>query len=77
MKESNNISRVSPITARHKASGNLAAFSLGDLHAPEKRKMPLFKKAGPRHRHAWIYGTNNAVCTKCGETVPKDQVPQT
>lgn len=26
-----------------------------------------------RHEHTWLFGTDNAVCSKCGLTVPKDK----
>ena len=26
-----------------------------------------------RHQHSWLTGTDNAVCSRCGLTVPKDK----
>jgi hypothetical protein len=65
-------------TKKAKRSGELAAGSLGDLQ-PEKKPPATFRNGffrwTPRkaHQHTWIYGTDNAVCTHCGHTIPKDQ----
>jgi hypothetical protein len=55
--------------------GAYAADSLGDSQ-PEKKHVPQFRanancKAG---RHSWLFGTDCAVCSQCGETVDKTKV---
>jgi len=68
-------------TKKAKRSGELAAGSLGDLQ-PDKKPPADFHngffqyKPHKRHQHAWVYGTDNAVCTVCGHTVPKAQAQQ-
>jgi len=58
------------LTRSAKASGALAASSLGSL---------LPSKGGYRWKsckgkpHAWLMGTDNAVCSVCGRTVPKGE----
>jgi hypothetical protein len=35
-----------------------------------KKQLPVPGQKGD-HNHAWIFGTDNAVCTKCGYAVSK------
>ena len=61
------------------ARGDLSANSLGSIQ-PQK-KPPAYCRNGhfqclPRkhHEHTWLFGTDNAVCSLCGYTVPKAQI---
>ena len=55
-----------PTQRKHVAAGHLPVVKTGRFMA----KSP-FEAKGRTHDHVWIYGSENAVCTKCGYTLPK------
>ena len=59
-----------------KTSGELAAGSLGDVAKPSSEDWRDHFQCTPskRHEHIWLIGTQNAVCSVCGKTVPKHEV---
>lgn len=56
-------------------AGVYAAGSLGEVQ-PDNRAVNYFKKSKECRmgRHAWLFGTENAVCSRCGTTVDKRKV---
>lgn len=65
-----------PYFALGKRGGPIMAHSIGDIvkertgrfHASNK----ISKNGNGTHDHNWIFGDENAVCTKCGYTIPKN-----
>ena len=61
-----------------KVRGDLATGGLSTIiiKTPPSRYKNGFFKLMPheRHLHTWLFGTDNAVCTQCGLTVPKNEV---
>jgi len=55
-------------------AGLYAAGSLGSVQ--DKRSVGFRVRHCNHANHAWIFGDESAVCTKCGKTVPKGEVQQ-
>lgn len=76
MKASDTLTRKASgvITRSAKASGALAAVSLGALQPRRGGRngtVHAHKDRCQGKPHTWLYGTENAVCSVCGKTVPK------
>lgn len=61
------------ITRLMKYSGELKALSLDDIRR-DKKDGKFDTLPQDCHEHAWISGTDNIVCTKCGWTERKPTV---
>jgi hypothetical protein len=53
-------------------SGAIKARSLGSLRGAGSAGFTA--KIGGTHRCQFLFGTDNAVCKKCGKTVPKIEI---
>jgi hypothetical protein len=53
-------------------SGNIKAGTLGS--ARNAKSAGFTAKVGGRHKCQYLFGTDNAVCKKCGKTVPKIEI---
>jgi hypothetical protein len=53
-------------------SGNIGARSLGSIR--NAKSVGFTAKVGGRHKCQYLFGTDNAVCKKCGKTVPKIEI---
>jgi hypothetical protein len=53
-------------------SGNIKAGSLGSLRGAGSAGFTA--KVGGTHKCQFLFGTDNAVCKKCGKTVPKIEI---
>jgi len=62
-------------TRNNKASGDLVTWGLADMQ-PKKRAVRFRCTPLKVHTHIWLFGTDNAVCTECGLTIPKAQAQQ-
>jgi hypothetical protein len=53
-------------------AGSIGAKSLADVRLEKRGKFTA--KVGGTHQCKWIFGDENAVCTKCGSTKAKSLV---
>jgi hypothetical protein len=53
-------------------AGAITAQSLSDVRLEKRGKFT--RKIGGSHKCQWIFGDENAVCTKCGKTINKSKV---
>ena len=68
-----------PYFALGKRNGPVQAFGIGDLVQGKTGRFhstsDLRKNGTGTHDHNWIFGDENAVCTKCGYLLPKSVKP--
>jgi len=69
-----------PIGIVASRNGPIRANSIGEIMNNRNGAFHAINPSESRkatHNHLWIFGHDNAVCTKCGYTLPKDaELPQ-
>jgi len=63
-----------PLSLLKRAHGPVKAYGIGSVMTGRNGRFGAIKtsKHGKgTHDHNWIFGHENAVCTKCGYTLPK------
>lgn len=64
-----------PYVGGAKRGRAMMAFGIGSISGDGKGK--FLAKMNGSHEHKWIFGDQNAVCTKCGYTLNKElNLPQ-
>jgi hypothetical protein len=63
-----------PLSLLVRSKGPVKAFGIGSVMSGRNGRFGAMKpkETGKgTHDHVWIFGHENAVCTKCGYTLPK------